>query len=86
MKRWHLITVRVLAIAAVPEGLPVAMIIGLAIGMQRMAARNTIVRRLDAVKILGRDDPGNQPGHRGTEGKKWSKAAKTWRAWKARGG
>lgn len=40
-------------VSMVPEGLPVAMTIALAVGMQRMAARGTIVRRLAAVEALG---------------------------------
>ncbi len=40
-------------VGMVPEGLPVAMTIALAIGVQRMAARNTVVRRLSAVETLG---------------------------------
>jgi len=40
-------------VSVVPEGLPVAMTIGLAVGMQRMAARGAIVRRLAAVESLG---------------------------------
>ena len=40
-------------VSMVPEGLPVAMTIALAVGMQRMAARGTIVRRLAAVETLG---------------------------------
>ena len=40
-------------VSMVPEGLPVAMTIALAIGMQRMARRGVIVRRLAAVETLG---------------------------------
>lgn len=42
-----------LAVSSVPEGLPVALTVALAIGMRRMARRSVIVRRLVAVESLG---------------------------------